>query len=310
MAFGVESRIEPSARPLDGGVPALGCDDEPASRADGLLGLEAAAAASPRAGSHELNITSPPVTGGWMDTTALNTLLNLGALVVLIVGAASTLLTVDSDISRGWTLHELLTRLPGDNWASYSTFLSAKPILTKAITSGAVYALGDALAQAGEGASAADVDRARLLRSAACGFCGHGPLSHYWYLLSDRAFALLGWGAWYFVPCKILLDQFTWGVAWNALYVCALRGAAGVAPGAIAGEVRETVAPLIRDGLKLWVPAHAITYGLVPTEHRLLWVDCVEVLWVVVLSGAAKGKDAAAAAAVDAGGADENSSDP
>ena len=37
--------------------------------------------------------------------------------------------------------------------------------------------------------------------------------------------------------------------------------------------------------------AHIITYGVIPVQHRLLWVDMVEVLWVVILSltGAAYG---------------------
>lgn len=55
----------------------------------------------------------------------------------------------------------------------------------------------------------------------------------------------------------------------------------------IGKEIKESVFPLIRDGLKLWVPAHAITYGVISIENRLLWVDMVEILWVVILSSTA-----------------------
>lgn len=41
---------------------------------------------------------------------------------------------------------------------------------------------------------------------------------------------------------------------------------------------------LLQAGWKLWPFAHLITYGLVPVEQRLLWVDCVEILWVTILS--------------------------
>ncbi|KAK0602064.1 hypothetical protein LWI29_030001 [Acer saccharum] len=37
-------------------------------------------------------------------------------------------------------------------------------------------------------------------------------------------------------------------------------------------------------GWKLWPFAHLVTYGLIPLEQRLLWVDCVELIWVTILS--------------------------
>lgn len=40
----------------------------------------------------------------------------------------------------------------------------------------------------------------------------------------------------------------------------------------------------LQAGWKLWPFAHLVTYGLVPVEQRLLWVDCVEIVWVTILS--------------------------
>lgn len=37
-------------------------------------------------------------------------------------------------------------------------------------------------------------------------------------------------------------------------------------------------------GWKLWPFAHVITYGVIPVEQRLLWVDCIELIWVTILS--------------------------
>eukprot|EP00257_Ricinus_communis_P025489 XP_025012903.1 uncharacterized protein LOC8262110 isoform X3 [Ricinus communis] len=37
-------------------------------------------------------------------------------------------------------------------------------------------------------------------------------------------------------------------------------------------------------GWKLWPFSHLITYGVIPVEQRLLWVDCVELIWVTILS--------------------------
>ena len=41
---------------------------------------------------------------------------------------------------------------------------------------------------------------------------------------------------------------------------------------------------LTQAGWKLWPFAHLITYGVIPVEQRLLWVDCVELIWVTILS--------------------------
>ena len=58
-------------------------------------------------------------------------------------------------------------------------------------------------------------------------------------------------------------------------------------PHKIWGDMKRTTIPLIRSGLKLWPLAHCVTYGLIPVEHRLLWVDAVEILWVTILASTA-----------------------
>jgi len=54
-------------------------------------------------------------------------------------------------------------------------------------------------------------------------------------------------------------------------------------------DVKRTTIPLIVSGLKLWPLAHCVTYGVIPVENRLLWVDLVEIIWVVILSTQAAG---------------------
>ena len=55
----------------------------------------------------------------------------------------------------------------------------------------------------------------------------------------------------------------------------------------IFSDMKRTTIPLIVSGLKLWPLAHCVTYGLIPVENRLLWVDMVEILWVTILSAQA-----------------------
>ena len=55
-------------------------------------------------------------------------------------------------------------------------------------------------------------------------------------------------------------------------------------------DVRRTTVPLIVSGLKLWPLAHCVTYGLIPVENRLLWVELVEIVWLTILATQAAGK--------------------
>ena len=61
--------------------------------------------------------------------------------------------------------------------------------------------------------------------------------------------------------------------------------------GNIFSEMKRTTIPLIVSGLKLWPLAHCVTYGLVPVENRLLWVDLVEIFWVTILATTAAGEN-------------------
>ncbi len=43
-------------------------------------------------------------------------------------------------------------------------------------------------------------------------------------------------------------------------------------------------------GWQLWVPAHAINFGFVPSSQRVLYVNIVAIAWTYILSTAAAGK--------------------
>ena len=48
--------------------------------------------------------------------------------------------------------------------------------------------------------------------------------------------------------------------------------------------------PTVIAGWKLWVPAHAINFGFVPSSQRVLYVNTVAIAWTYILSTAAAGK--------------------
>lgn len=222
-----------------------------------------------------------------------------GIFLLVTVGAIAYQLLTMHD-TRGWAPSEIMFHLPVDTWDVYTQHLRENPILTKALTSGTVYTIGDVISQRTEN-NGMELDRMRVLRSCLAGLIGHGPLSHVWYNVCDFSFeqVLHLSAAWW--PLKILVDQTVWGPIWNNTYIVLLGLMKREQLPTIWGDMRRTTVPLIVSGLKLWPLAHCVTYGLMPKENRLLWVDMVEILWVSILATqAAAGKSESGESEADA----------
>mmetsp|Transcript_10419 Transcript_10419/g.13209 ORF Transcript_10419/g.13209 Transcript_10419/m.13209 type:complete len:323 (+) Transcript_10419:115-1083(+) len=228
-----------------------------------------------------------------LQTSALdvNAIVNAGVLMAVTILVLNQVATVDAGIMRGWTTEEMAVRIPVDNWLSYSSVLNAAPVFTKAVTSATVYTIGDLISQATDGRSIGEYDRGRVLRSLLAGLLAHGPMSHVWYDVSEQLFENVlhlssGIGG---TAVKVAIDQTFWGPLWNNTYILLLGLMKFDKLENIWGEMKRTTIPLLMSGLKLWPLAHCVTYGLIPVENRLLWVDLVEIIWVVILSTAADG---------------------
>ncbi|XP_062211723.1 uncharacterized protein LOC133912819 [Phragmites australis] len=214
-----------------------------------------------------------------------NKMLDRGINTAIVLGtstyALTKLLTVDHDYWHGWTIFEILRYMPEHNWSAYEEALKDNPVLAKMMISGVVYSLGDWIAQCYEGKPIFDFDRARMFRSGLVGFTLHGSLSHYYYHICE---ALFPFKDWWVVPAKVAFDQTIWSAIWNSIYFVVLGFLRLESPTTIFSELKSTFWPMLTAGWKLWPFAHLITYGVVPVEQRLLWVDCVELVWVTILS--------------------------
>jgi len=109
-------------------------------------------------------------------------------------------------------------------------------------------------------------------------------MSHVWYQVSESFFNsvhLTQW--WSFIP-KVAVDQTVFGPIWNNSYILLIGLMKLESIDKIWSDMKRTTIPLIVSGLKLWPLAHCVTYGLIPVENRLLWVDMVEIVWVTILA--------------------------
>lgn len=180
-----------------------------------------------------------------------------------------------------------LSALDTNPWEAYETAVKMNPIETKACISGIVYSIGDLIAQNYEGRDISEWDRGRILRSGLCGLLAHGPLSHLYYLGLDTAFAqqsLIDTNSWMSPVIKVGIDQTVWSIFWNSTYYVLLGILKAESPKTIISSVQQSWWDLLKAGWRLWPIVHMCTYGIIPVQHRLLFVDAVELVWVCILS--------------------------
>ena len=200
-------------------------------------------------------------------------------------GAVFEVLEVDADMRTGWTWYEILRDIPVGNLAAYQQAVFDNPVPTKACTSGVAYTLGDFTCQLSQGKTIATVDLRRSFRSGVAGFLIHGPLCHYWLLWTEENLSFDG--AWWATFVKVLADQTVWSLFLNSAYTTCIMSLQGMGPARVTSEIRATWWNAISAGWKFWPFVHTLTFSpIIPQDFKLLWVDCVEVIWVTILSAA------------------------
>lgn len=247
------------------------------------------------------------------DAAALRKWVNLSILAVLGAAAVGLFVTVDSEVWRGWTWQEILLRIPYDNWNAYEGGLMTHPILTKTIINIVIYLLGDWMSQVewGRTGNVLEFDLARTLRNGLIG-AFFGPLVHWYYEFSDVILPMD-------VPInrilKIVMDQSVYFVSKCSAYIALVGLLRGDSGEQVVSDVRQRLWPVVSRGWRFWPLAHIVTYGVIPPRHRVLWVNCLDLIWSSILASLASSSnhttkaqagitapaEAAAAAAVTVG---------
>lgn len=177
----------------------------------------------------------------------------------------------------------MFANIPKANYEAYMSALQASPVIMKAYTSCVAYALGDFVAQFIRQRSLQYVQMDRVARSATMGFLIHGPMCHYWIEFIEKYLAFNGaW--WNFLP-KMVADQTIWSFFLNSAYTTITMGLQQMPIKSILKEIKESWFTVLSAGWKLWPAVHCITFSpLISADLKLLFVDVIQVVWVVVLS--------------------------
>ena len=209
------------------------------------------------------------------------------ALLALSFGFAFyTILNIDSEITRGWTSSEVAMRIPLDTWSSYEASLSSKPVETKTLINVVIYLLGDWLSQTVfQKKDVLDFDAARTLRNGFIGLC-FGPLVHEYYEFSDAILPVdVGINRLY----KILMDQTIYLYVKCSVYIIAVGVLSGQSFEESYGNARDRINNIMFTAWKFWPLVHCVTYSVIPAQHRILWVNSVDLIWNAILATISRG---------------------
>lgn len=169
----------------------------------------------------------------------------------------------------------------------YEGHLSARPVLTKAITGACLWGLGDVVAQVVPAfiqdadddndddngtrkTKEAKYDFPRTARAVTFGFAIHAPLSHVHYNFLEWMTIRGGFKGLSIPIFKTVMEQFVyWSWFSNSLYHGAM--------GAMQGKNMDEIYNRIEDVLwgtqvaqwKFWIPVQLLNFQFVPVRHQL-----------------------------------------
>jgi len=161
---------------------------------------------------------------------------------------------------------------------TYNRMLEQHPVLTKATTSTVLIGVGDVLCQlAFEGHG---FDFGRLFRACLLGGLYVGPSLHVWYNFVNKLAPGVGAGP---ALRRLVLDQGLFAPCAVAIYVTLLLILEGRAE-EVLPKLSADFWTMLRSNWVLWIPAQALNFRYVPLQHRVLFSNCVALLWNTYLS--------------------------
>ncbi|KAM3939634.1 peroxisomal membrane protein 2 [Leptodactylus fuscus] len=173
---------------------------------------------------------------------------------------------------------------------TYLQLLHSRPILTKALTSAILSALGNLLSQCIERkrqskSALKHVDLVSPLRFAAYGLFFTGPLSHYFYLFLEQ-----------WIPSstplaglrRLLLDRLIIAPAFLLLFFVVINFLEGKNLTSLKRTLKERYWSSLKMNWKVWTPFQFINVNYVPVQFRVLFANMVALFWYTYLASTRK----------------------
>ncbi|KAK4245910.1 hypothetical protein VTI28DRAFT_186 [Corynascus sepedonium] len=162
----------------------------------------------------------------------------------------------------------------------YQARLAARPLLTQAVTTSILFAVGDVTAQQLVDKKGVEKhDLARTGRMALYGGVVFGPAAATWFRLLSRHVNLRTPNA--TILARVACDQGIFAPTFIGVFLSSMAVLEG-------GSVREKLDRSYKDALltnwAIWPFVQMVNFKLVPLQHRLLFVNVISIGWNCYLS--------------------------
>ncbi|CAL5229356.1 g12667 [Coccomyxa viridis] len=131
-------------------------------------------------------------------------------------------------------------------------------------------------------------NRAMLLGHVAFGVTLDGPIGHVWYTLLDGKVFPNEPTSNRAVVCKMLLDQLLWAPFFSCVFFVFTNVLAGH-PEAVLPSIQAKLLPMMIANFAVWPIAHLINFKFIPSQQRILYINCCQILWSAYLSNLSAG---------------------
>lgn len=158
------------------------------------------------------------------------------------------------------------------------SFSGRNLLITNTVSGAGLLVLGDLLQQRREGGDGHD--GLRSVRMFLVGL-SQGPPHHYWYSLLDKK--LVG-KSMKTISQKILADQLLAAPFFAITFIYGASLLEGHSLGECWTEFKEKFPTIYLFDWVIWPPTQAVNFLLIPAQYRVLYVNCVTVVWDIFLS--------------------------
>jgi len=86
------------------------------------------------------------------------------------------------------------------------------------------------------------------------------------------------------------MDQTIYLTIKCSVYISAVGLLAGEDLSTVSQTVQDKIGGIILTAWKFWPIIHCITYSIIPAQHRILWVNSVDLVWNAILASQAQKK--------------------
>lgn len=164
--------------------------------------------------------------------------------------------------------------------AWYQARLAARPLLTQAVTTSVLFAVGDITAQqVVEKRGLKKHDLTRTGRMALYGGVIFGPAAATWFKFLQKNVNLRNANS--TILARVALDQGVFAPVFISVFLSSMAVLEGTSPKA---KLEASYVPALTANYMIWPFVQLVNFKFVPLQHRVLFVNLISIGWNCYLS--------------------------